>query len=87
MGAGERACSGSGVVGGTRVDHPVGGRRGHRHGAEGGGEGGVVPASRHRGQYRQAWSRACSQTCQPALECQWCTGAGAEGDPGTNVRR
>jgi hypothetical protein len=49
MGAGERACSGSGVVRGTRVDHPVGGRRGHRHGAESGGEGGVVPASRQRG--------------------------------------
>jgi hypothetical protein len=48
MGARERACSGSGVVGGTRVDHPVG-RRGHRHGAESDGEGGVVPASRQRG--------------------------------------
>jgi hypothetical protein len=49
MGARERACSGSGVVGGTRVDHPVGGRRGHRHGAESGSEGGVVPTSRQRG--------------------------------------
>jgi hypothetical protein len=49
MGAGERACSESGVVGGSRVDHQVGGRRGHRHGAESGGEGGVVPASRQRG--------------------------------------
>jgi hypothetical protein len=53
MGARERACSGSGVVGGTRVDHPVGGRRGHRHGAESGGEGGVVPASRQRGPSRR----------------------------------
>jgi hypothetical protein len=26
MGAGKHACSGSGVVGGTRVDHLVGGR-------------------------------------------------------------
>jgi hypothetical protein len=49
MGARERACSGSGVVGGTRVDHPVRGRRGHRHGAESGSEGGVVRASRQRG--------------------------------------
>jgi hypothetical protein len=49
MEAGERACSGSGVVGGTRIDHPVGGRRGHRHGAESGGKGGVVPASRQQG--------------------------------------
>jgi hypothetical protein len=46
MGARERACSGSGVVGGTRVDHPVGERRRDRHGAESDGEGGVVPASR-----------------------------------------
>jgi hypothetical protein len=45
MGAREGACSGSGVVGGTRVDHLVGGRRGHRHGAEGCSEGGVIPAS------------------------------------------
>jgi hypothetical protein len=34
-GARKRACSGSGVVGSTGVDHPVGGARGHRHGAEG----------------------------------------------------
>jgi hypothetical protein len=57
MGAGECACSGSGVVGGTRVDHPVGGRRGHRHGAESGGEGGVVPASKQRGPSRHGGPR------------------------------
>jgi hypothetical protein len=57
MGARERACSGSGVVGGTRVDHPVGGRRGPRHGAESGGEGGVVPASRQRGPSRRGGPR------------------------------
>jgi hypothetical protein len=57
MGARERACSGSGVVGGTRVVHPVGGRRGHRHGAESGGEGGVVPASKQRGPSRHGGPR------------------------------
>jgi hypothetical protein len=57
MGAGERACSGSGMVGGTGVDHPVGGRRGHRHGAESGGEGGVVLASRQRGPSRRRGPR------------------------------
>jgi hypothetical protein len=68
IGVRERACGGSGVVGGTKVDHPVGGR-GHRHGAESGGEGGVVPASSQRGPRRQGgvplgqelgWSRRCS---------------------------
>jgi hypothetical protein len=57
MGARERACSGSGVVGGTRVDHPVGGRRGHRHGAESGGEESVVPTSRQRGPSRRGGPR------------------------------
>jgi hypothetical protein len=69
MGVRERACGASGVVGGTKVDHPVRGRRGHRHGAESGGEGGVVPASSQRGPRRQGgvprgqelgWSRRCS---------------------------
>jgi hypothetical protein len=49
----ERACRGSGVVRGTRVDHPVGGGRGHRHGAEGSSEGGVAPTASRRGPSRR----------------------------------
>jgi hypothetical protein len=36
---------------------------------------------------RQAWSRACSQTCQPALGCRWRTGAGGGRDPEAGTRR
>jgi hypothetical protein len=53
MRAGEHACSGSGMVGGTGVDHPVGGGRGHRHSAESSSEGGVVPTSSRRGPSRR----------------------------------
>jgi hypothetical protein len=53
MRAGDHACSGSGMVGGTGVDHPVGGGRGHRHGAESSSEGGVVPTSSRRGPSRR----------------------------------
>jgi hypothetical protein len=49
MGPREHACSGSGVVGSTGVNHPVEGGWGHRHGAEGSGEGGRVPSSSQRG--------------------------------------
>jgi hypothetical protein len=45
MRAGEHACSGSGMVGGTGVDHPVG--------AESSSEGGVVPTSSRRGPSRR----------------------------------
>ena len=53
MRARERACRGSGVVRGTRVDHPVRGGWGHRHGAEGSSEGGVVPTASRRGPSRR----------------------------------
>jgi hypothetical protein len=36
---------------------------------------------------QQAWSRACSRTCQPALECRWRTDTGAGRDPRTGVRQ
>jgi hypothetical protein len=49
MGPREHACSGSGVVRGTRVDHLVEGGWGHRHGVEGGGKGGMVSSSSQRG--------------------------------------
>jgi hypothetical protein len=36
---------------------------------------------------RQAWSSACSRTCQPAPRCQWRTGAGGRRDPEAGTRR
>jgi hypothetical protein len=57
MGLRECVCSRSGVIGGTVVDHPVGGGGGgHCHGAEGGGVGGGVPSSNHWGP-RHPWSQ------------------------------
>jgi hypothetical protein len=53
IGPREHACCGSGVVGSTLVDHPVGGGWGHRHGTEGDGEGGRVPSSIQQG--TKAW--------------------------------
>jgi hypothetical protein len=76
MGAGERACSGSGVVGGTRVDHLIGGRRGHRHGAKSGDEGGVVLASRQRGPSRHGGPRG-QELGRSRMRCR-CWGEGKD---------
>jgi hypothetical protein len=35
---------------------------------------------------QQAWSRACSRTCQPAPGCQERTGAGVGRDPKASVQ-